>query len=57
MAAEVAEKVSAIALAIVVLAVLGGLVRLVFSHWTYVVLIVLLAVGAKYLWSHASEIK
>ena len=50
-----AEKSSAIILVLVALAVLVGLIRLVIDHWTYAFLIVVLAVGAKYLWESIKQ--
>jgi hypothetical protein len=44
-----AERISAGALVLVVLAVFGGFLRLTVSHWSYSLLIVVLAVSAKYL--------
>jgi hypothetical protein len=53
MAQALTERVSTFVLLIAVLAVLGGLVRLLLSHWTYVFLIIALVLAAVGVWHYA----
>jgi hypothetical protein len=56
MSEDVVEKASAVVLIAVVAAVFLGLLRLVFEHWTYLFVIVVLAVGVWYLRSSVMKV-
>jgi hypothetical protein len=53
MAQPFAERVSAFVLLVALLAVLGGLIRLLLSHWTYVFLIIVLVLAVVFVWHYA----